>query len=113
MLPFEATRPFDPEAELLRPNEACPGRIDSVHRVPKRASEILTIGYLYYRDAKALAEKVEYWKTFDESLLAKTHFLVVDDGSPPDEAAAPVSPARKSKARKAVSYTHLTLPTKA
>ena len=100
VLPFEATRPFDPEAELLRPNEACPGRIDSVHRVPKRASEILTIGYLYYRDAKALAEKVEYWKTFDESLLAKTHFLVVDDGSPPDEAAAPVSPARKSKARK-------------
>jgi len=90
VLPFEATRPFDPEAELLRPNEACPGRIDSVHRVPKRASEILTIGYLYYRDAKALAEKVEYWKTFDESLLAKTHFLVVDDGSPPDEAAAPV-----------------------
>ena len=55
---------------------------------------------MYYRDAKALAEKVEYWKTFDESLLAKTHFLVVDDGSPPDEAAAPVSPARKSKARK-------------
>ena len=100
VLPFEATRPFDPEAELLRPNEACPGRIHSVHRVPKRASEILTIGYLYYRDAKALAEKVEYWKTFDESLLAKTHFLVVDDGSPPAEAAAPVSPARKSKARK-------------
>jgi len=56
-----------------------------------RRRKLVTIAYLYYRDAKIFAEThVPDWERWPAELLEQIFFLIVDDGSPPGERAVDV-----------------------
>mmetsp|Transcript_15457 Transcript_15457/g.47962 ORF Transcript_15457/g.47962 Transcript_15457/m.47962 type:complete len:475 (+) Transcript_15457:188-1612(+) len=81
---------FDNATFQLRPNPVCEERFDQIRAVTPRQTERLTIAYLYYADKDHLRQKVSYWTSFPAALLARIHFLVIDDGSPRDARAAPI-----------------------
>ena len=78
----------------LAANPACPERFRGHDALDAGTAE-LTVAYLYYRDVAYAARHVAAWNAYDDALLAKLLFLIVDDGSPRDAAAdvfAPLAP---------------------
>mmetsp|Transcript_24716 Transcript_24716/g.74171 ORF Transcript_24716/g.74171 Transcript_24716/m.74171 type:complete len:347 (-) Transcript_24716:25-1065(-) len=90
VLPFDPTRPFDFERSPLAPNLACAERFSEIRALHAAPREVLTVGYLYYRDVRQLESHVRAWDAFPARILAETRFLIVDDGSPDGARAAPV-----------------------
>ena len=107
VLPFNTSRRFDTTRTSLDANPACVGRFHEIRTVPGRPQERLTIGYLYYRDMRHLEHNVQLWNSFPASILDQIHFLIVDDGSPDGERAAPVVAANVESSASAAPASRL------
>ncbi|KAH8099190.1 hypothetical protein JL720_2174 [Aureococcus anophagefferens] len=81
----------------LAANPACPERFRGHDALDAGTAE-LTVAYLYYRDVAYAARHVAAWNAYDDALLAKLLFLIVDDGSPRDAAADVAGRSRRAAA---------------
>ena len=59
-------------------------QIDSIYnyKQSQQSKKILTIAMLFYDDDNFLIQNIDVWEQFPESVMSKTKFLIIDDGSP-------------------------------